>query len=121
MGPGSRLYSLYSSVLSSSVRVLQASIFCFHAVVRTTDQVSRAICSRDISYSVLLPENGNADSEIQYGVMGRKISGGQKPLIGCHYLVSLLETIIVSLLIALSPCHRHILRKRLSSESMHVY
>ena len=50
-----------------------------------------------MSYGLLSPEDGQADSDIQYGVMGKKISGGQKQLTECHYLVSSLERITVRL------------------------
>ena len=77
--------------------VFSVLYICFPAAFRSTGQVPRAICSRYMSYKLLSPEDRHADSDIQYGVMGKKISGGQKPLTGCRSLVSLLERIMVGL------------------------
>ena len=98
--PNGAWFTLVLAILLCTVFVCtyhRASNFCFCVILRATDQVSRAICLRDMSCSLFSPENGHADSDIQYGVMERKISGGQKPLTGCHYLVSSLVKIMVSL------------------------
>ena len=63
--PDGAWFTLVLAVLLCTVFVCtysQASIFCFRAVFRLKDQVFRAICSRDMSCSLLSPENGHADS-----------------------------------------------------------